>query len=255
MYEYLTTDEDLERRMIRGRVLSVLEFNKIRDKVTSKARTAYGKKICSEMTPCTDFNYVEENLSWTSEAMTHITRFGCLPLGGFRDLTESLSYAEAGGTLSCAQLLSAASFLRSSEEVKSALSKARSAGSPFVDETEPHIVKDIEETALLDITHLTADPNATGFTMNDQIANIMQAEECHERGILKAKQRWTLIRGGFLAVSRGGKKAEPVERVTIAGNFYQLLQQVRSVGSDLLFEGSTIGSPSLDVGEMPVSGK
>ena len=52
MYEYLTTDEDLERRMIRGRVLSVLEFNKIRDKVTSKARTAYGKKICSEMTPC-----------------------------------------------------------------------------------------------------------------------------------------------------------------------------------------------------------
>ena len=50
MYEYLTTDEDLERRMIRGRVLSVLEFNKIRDKVTSKARTAYGKKICSEMT-------------------------------------------------------------------------------------------------------------------------------------------------------------------------------------------------------------
>ena len=56
MYEYLTTDEDLERRMIRGRVLSVLEFNKIRDKVTSKARTAYGKKICAEMTPCTDFN-------------------------------------------------------------------------------------------------------------------------------------------------------------------------------------------------------
>ena len=146
MYEYLTTDEDLERRMIRGRVLSVLEFNKIRDKVTSKARTAYGKKICAEMTPCTDFNYVEENLSWTSEAMTHIMRFGCLPLGGFRDLTESLSYAEAGGTLSCAQLLSAASFLRSSEEVKSALSKARSAGSPFVDETEPHIVKAIEET-------------------------------------------------------------------------------------------------------------
>ena len=64
---------------------------------------------------------------------------------------------------------------------------------------------------------------------------------------------FSLLSKGF--VIRGGKKAEPVERVTIAGNFYQLLQQVRSVGSDLLFEGSTIGSPSLDVGEMPVSGK
>ena len=146
MYEYLTKDEDLERRMIRGRVLTILEFNKIRDKVSSKARTAYGKKLCEEMTPCTDFHFVEENLAWTGEAMTHIMRFGCLPLGGFRDLTESIAYAEAGGTLSCAQLLSAASFLRSADAVRDALSKARSAGSPFVDETEPLIVKAIEET-------------------------------------------------------------------------------------------------------------
>lgn len=146
MYEYLTTDEELERRKIRGRVLSTLEFNKIRDKVTAKARTAYGKKICEDMAPCTDYAYVEENLAWTSEAMTHIVRFGCLPLGGFRDLTESISYAEAGGTLSCSQLLAAASFLRSADGIRDALSKARSAGSPFVDETEPHIVKAIEET-------------------------------------------------------------------------------------------------------------
>ena len=146
MYEYLTTDEDLERRMIRGRVLQTLEFNKIRDKVTSKARTAYGKKLCEDMAPCTDYGYVEENLSWTGEAMTHIMRFGCLPLGGFRDLSEAMAYAEAGGTLTCGQLLSVASFLRSADEIRSALSKARSAGSPFVDETEPHIVKAIEET-------------------------------------------------------------------------------------------------------------
>ena len=145
MYEYLTTDEELERRMIRGRVLATLEFNKIRDKVTSKARTAYGKKLCEDMAPCTDYGYVEENLAWTEEAMTHIMRFGCLPLGGFRDLREAISYAEAGGTLSCAQLLSVASFLRSAAGIRDALSKARSAGSPFVDETEPHIVKAIEE--------------------------------------------------------------------------------------------------------------
>lgn len=69
-------------------------------------------------------------------------------------------------------------------------------------------VKDIEETALLDITHLIADPNSEGFTMNDQIANIMQAEECHEKGILKARQRRMLIRSGFLAVSRGGKRPD-----------------------------------------------
>ena len=146
MYEYLTTDEDLERRMIRGRVLSTLEFTKIRDKVCAKARTAYGRKLCEEMVPCTDYRYVEENLAWTGEAMAHIMRFGSLPLGGFRDLNEAISYAEAGGTLSCAQLLSVASFLRSADDIRNALDKARSAGSPFVDETEPHIVKAIAET-------------------------------------------------------------------------------------------------------------
>ena len=125
MYEYLTFDEQLEKLKIHGRVLETLEFVKIREKVTSKARTAYGKKLCEDMVPCTDYAYVEENLSWTSEAMTHIMRFGCLPLGGFRDLSEAMAYAEAGGTLTCGQLLSCASFFRSSKEIRNALSKAR----------------------------------------------------------------------------------------------------------------------------------
>ena len=51
------------------------------------------------------------------------------------------------------------------------------------------------------------------------------------------------------------EQAEPVERVTVAGNFYQLLKAVRAVGSDLEFPGSSIGCPSLDVGTLTVSGK
>ena len=64
---------------------------------------------------------------------------------------------------------------------------------------------------------------------------------------------FSLLSNGF--VIRGGKQAEPVERVTVAGNFYQLLKAVRAVGSDLEFPGSSVGSPSLDVGTLPVSGK
>ena len=64
---------------------------------------------------------------------------------------------------------------------------------------------------------------------------------------------FSLLSKGF--VVRGGKQAEPVERITVAGNFYQLLKSVRAVGSDLDFPGSSIGCPSVDVGVMPVSGK
>ncbi len=99
MYEYLTFDERLEKRKIHGRVLETLEFVKIRDKVASHARTPYGRSLVADMLPCTDPEYVKANLEWTSEAITHIRRFGVLPLGGIRYLDEHLSYAKAGGTL------------------------------------------------------------------------------------------------------------------------------------------------------------
>ena len=139
MYEYISFEESLERKKIRGRVLKTLEFNKIRDNVTARARTSYGRELCMDMAPCCDMDYVKSELSCARQAMDHIMRFGMLPLGGMRDLKESLVYAKADGTLTCGQLLEVASFLRASEEVKKAITKARSAGSPFVDETEPDV--------------------------------------------------------------------------------------------------------------------
>lgn len=52
----------------------------------------------------------------------------------------------------------------------------------------------------------------------------------------------------------GGEITTPVEQITVAGNFYQLLQNIVAVGSDLRFPGSGIGAPSVDVGTMSVSG-
>ncbi|MBQ9263460.1 MAG: TldD/PmbA family protein [Clostridia bacterium] len=68
------------------------------------------------------------------------------------------------------------------------------------------------------------------------------------------------ISGDFSLIAQGytvkdGKKDRPVEQITVAGNFYQLLQNIRAVGSDLVFPGSAVGSPSVDVGEVSVAGK
>ena len=68
------------------------------------------------------------------------------------------------------------------------------------------------------------------------------------------------ISGDFSLIAQGytvkdGKKDQPVEQITVAGNFYQLLKNIRAVGSDLCFPGSSIGSPSVDVGEIAVAGK
>jgi len=56
----------------------------------------------------------------------------------------------------------------------------------------------------------------------------------------------------------GGKKAEPVEQVTIAGNFYEMLNDIEQVGNDLKFGlpgSSSIGSPSILVKQLAVAGE
>lgn len=68
------------------------------------------------------------------------------------------------------------------------------------------------------------------------------------------------ISGDFSLIAQGytvkdGKKDKPVDRITVAGNFFQLLKNIRALGSDLLFPGSSTGSPSVDIGEIAVAGK
>ncbi len=68
------------------------------------------------------------------------------------------------------------------------------------------------------------------------------------------------ISGDFSLIAQGytvknGKKDLPVDRITVAGNFFQLLKNIREVGNDLFFPGSSTGSPSVDIGEIAVAGK
>ncbi len=67
------------------------------------------------------------------------------------------------------------------------------------------------------------------------------------------------VSGDFSLLAKGytvkeGNMEEAVEQITIAGNFYQLLKNIQVIGSDLKFPGGSVGSPSVDVGEMPVAG-
>ena len=64
---------------------------------------------------------------------------------------------------------------------------------------------------------------------------------------------FSLLSRGFEV--RGGKCVRAVEQFTVAGNFYKLLESIEAVGSDLLFEGSPIGSPCVRVKSLSVAGE
>ena len=57
---------------------------------------------------------------------------------------------------------------------------------------------------------------------------------------------------------RGGKRAGAVAQITVAGNFYEVLENVETVGGDLEFlppSTSCFGSPSVLVKRLSVAGK
>ncbi|OPJ56711.1 TldD/PmbA family protein [Clostridium chromiireducens] len=68
------------------------------------------------------------------------------------------------------------------------------------------------------------------------------------------------VTGDFSLAAKGfmienGKKSFPVEQITVAGNFFTLLKDIKDVGSDLKFPMSSIGCPSVVVKELSVAGK
>ena len=68
------------------------------------------------------------------------------------------------------------------------------------------------------------------------------------------------ITGDFSLAAKGfyiedGIKAHPVEQITVAGNFFTLLNNIEEIGSDLKFPMSSVGSPSIIIKELSIAGE
>ncbi|GAA0863709.1 TldD/PmbA family protein [Paraclostridium tenue] len=68
------------------------------------------------------------------------------------------------------------------------------------------------------------------------------------------------ITGDFSLAAKGfyikdGKKEYPVEQITVAGNFFDLLKNIKLIGNDLNFPISSVGAPSVIVEGLSVAGK
>ncbi|XMB86095.1 TldD/PmbA family protein [Mycoplasmatota bacterium WC44] len=68
------------------------------------------------------------------------------------------------------------------------------------------------------------------------------------------------INGDFSLQSQGfmienGKITTPVKLITIAGNYFEMLGKVEKIANDTKFDYSGVGTPSMLIKELPVSGK
>lgn len=64
---------------------------------------------------------------------------------------------------------------------------------------------------------------------------------------------FSLAADGFLV--ENGKITKAVNQITVAGNFFELIKNIETIGSDLKFNLSEVGSPSILVKELSISGE
>ncbi len=103
------------------RALRVLEFTKIRDMLAGYALSDSGREKCLALAPLSDFAQVNQALDETEEAVAVLAYVGGNPLISFGDVSEYLSLAKKGSTLSQKALLMVAETLRAARAARSAL--------------------------------------------------------------------------------------------------------------------------------------
>ncbi len=102
---------------MKEKTLTVLEYNKIIDMLVEKAGSEMTKKVISELKPSDDVSEIRESQNETTEAVRLINYKGPLPVGGFYDIEESVSFARKGGILTMAQLLKILYNMKTAERV------------------------------------------------------------------------------------------------------------------------------------------
>ncbi|MBQ0012447.1 MAG: endonuclease MutS2 [Clostridiales bacterium] len=114
---YTTFEEEATRKLVRGRSLSILEYDKILDRLVQHARTVYGRERCYTLLPTSDLELVEGWQQETQDTLTFLVKEGTLPLGGVNDIRDAVKFSDTGATLTMKHLLNIAQFLRTVERL------------------------------------------------------------------------------------------------------------------------------------------
>lgn len=98
--------------------LKTLEYNKIKEMLLNYAVSPMAKEKVNELIPINDIGQIEQWQAETTDAVSMILRKGRLPLGGLKDIKNSLKRASMGGALNIEELLYIGETLRISRQVK-----------------------------------------------------------------------------------------------------------------------------------------
>nr|WP_072514424.1 endonuclease MutS2 [Ndongobacter massiliensis] len=106
------------------KVLSTLEFDKIRERLATHAQSRLGKAMATALVPMCEVSEILRAQDETAEAVALVLRWNDPPLFGISELRALVLRAKRGGVLSPGQLLSLAESLRVAEALQDYVKEA-----------------------------------------------------------------------------------------------------------------------------------
>lgn len=106
------------REIMNSKVLRVLEYTKIIDRLTEKATSEQGRRLTKALIPMTDPEEIQKAQQETADALGHLFRKGSTSFGGNKDLGYCIKSLEVGSALSISELLRIAAFLENVSRIK-----------------------------------------------------------------------------------------------------------------------------------------
>ena len=106
------------RKIMNSKVLRVLEYTKIIDRLTEKATSEQGRRLTKTLIPMTDLEEIQKAQQETADALGRLFRKGSTSFGGNKDLGYCIKSLEVGSALSISELLRIAAFLENVSRIK-----------------------------------------------------------------------------------------------------------------------------------------
>ena len=100
------------------KALKTLEYHKIIVQLTEYASCDFGKELCRNLVPSTDYGEIVQSQKETTDAATRVRQKGSISFGGVKDIRSSLKRLEVGSSLSISEILAVSTLLTVSARAK-----------------------------------------------------------------------------------------------------------------------------------------
>lgn len=238
-----------------NKVLQILEFNKIIEKLTAYASCELGVRLCSKLRPDIDFHTIVQNQEETAAAVNRLRLFGNLTFPSVSDIGESLKSLAVDSSLSLNELYKIKILLEVVEKAYSYKEKADNENysdslSEYFEELSP--VKDLKKE--LDRCIVSEDQVADSASSNlsklrRQLKNIESRLHTELNNILQAHREYMM---DAIITQRNGSYCLPIKS-EYKNRVQGIIHDQSSTGSTVFIEPIAIVRMNNEIKEIEIA--